>query len=143
MQNEFEEIDKIVKAVRLALETDSVKKSLVGLNNFPFGACLDASLLLGEILSKAGFIGFSMICGEKEGTDESNHWFEKSHAWLENDRYLIDITPDQFGFEGSHIVLMKSKSVDCHLGFTPIGKSELNLEYTAWALPALKAELGK
>jgi hypothetical protein len=141
--NEVDKIIQIVRNVRLALETDRVKASLAGLNDFPYGSCLDASLLLGIVLEEAGYMGFYMICGEMEGYDKQNQFYQKSHAWLESEKYLIDITPDQFDVESKYVLIVKSGNIDNHLGFTPVSKSELDLGYTGWAWPTLKNELNK
>jgi hypothetical protein len=64
------------------------KRSLPAtLKLFPSGACGDASLLLGEYLFSLGFGEFEYVVGVRS---------ERSHAWLEMNDMIIDITSDQF-----------------------------------------------
>lgn len=73
--------------VRRALE--QIAHTLEGLQSFPLGACGHASVLLGEWLTRKGFNGVEYVSGR---SDQIN-----SHAWLECDGLIIDITADQFG----------------------------------------------
>jgi len=59
----------------------------VTLQNFPHGACGDASLLLARYLSERGCGEFRYILGLRDGN---------SHAWLQQGPLIIDITGDQF-----------------------------------------------
>lgn len=72
------------------METEAVKKTYIGFNGFPDSACMDASILLGVLLERNGFGVYQLV----SASNENGRWF--SHAWLENDKYLIDITADQF-----------------------------------------------
>lgn len=62
----------------------------VTLHAFPRGACGDATILLGEFLAAEGFGTFDYVAGERFGP----HY--QSHAWLERDGLIVDITADQF-----------------------------------------------
>lgn len=73
--------------IRRALE--QIAPTLECLQSFPHGACGNASVLLGEWLIRKGIEGVEYVSG---GSDEI-----KSHAWLECDGLIIDITADQFG----------------------------------------------
>lgn len=73
--------------IRRALE--QIAHTLDGLQSFPLGACGHASVLLGEWLIRKGVDGVEYVSGS---SDEIN-----SHAWLECDGLIIDITADQFG----------------------------------------------
>ena len=57
------------------------------LSYFPSGCCGNASLLLGAYLHECGLGDFQYICGMRG---------EQSHAWLEKDGLIVDITSDQF-----------------------------------------------
>lgn len=59
----------------------------VSLHDFPRGACGDAAPLLAEFLSEHGYGPFRYILGERNG---------RSHAWLQGNGLIIDITADQF-----------------------------------------------
>ncbi len=73
--------------IRRALE--QIAHTLEGLQSFPDGACGHASVLLGEWLTRKGIVGVEYVSGR---SDEI-----RSHAWLECDGLIIDITADQFG----------------------------------------------
>jgi hypothetical protein len=73
---------------RTALETaDSLR--LLGLRSFPKAACGDASRLLAQYLRDRGFGEWAIVSAWRDG-------LSRSHAWLEQDGWLIDITADQF-----------------------------------------------
>lgn len=57
------------------------------LKNFPRGCCGVVSELLGDYLSLQLGLEVNYVCGEKDGG---------SHAWIECDGVVIDITSDQF-----------------------------------------------
>jgi len=79
-----------VRKVRKAFEKikhllpDSFKK-------FPKGCCGPVSLILNEYLYIKGYGKFKYVCGDKGKGKE-----KRSHAWLEEGEYIIDITADQF-----------------------------------------------
>jgi hypothetical protein len=82
--------DAILEAAtrfRLAIET--TEKSLLspGFRRFPWGACGDASVLLGKFLKDQGLGDFTLVVG---------HAADIQHAWLEQDNVMVDITADQF-----------------------------------------------
>ena len=62
-------------------------------SNFPSGACGDAVLVLGTHLKDLGFGEFQYMLGDY-GNKNENFW--SSHAWLQLDDLVIDITADQF-----------------------------------------------
>ena len=82
---------------RVGIESCDPGQLFVTLQRFPAGACGDASYLLARYLKQNG-------CGEFEyvaGTDST----QCSHAWLEQDGVIIDITADQFeGIDSAVIV---------------------------------------
>jgi hypothetical protein len=59
------------------------------MQSFPRGACGDASILLGEYLHRQGQDVLDYVAGERESD-------LYSHAWLEKDGLIVDITADQF-----------------------------------------------
>lgn len=68
------------------------------LERFPKGRCADASQLLAKYLSSKGIETKYIEQGHSENI--------RSHAWLEKDEYIIDITIDQFeGFSDTMIVM--------------------------------------
>jgi hypothetical protein len=70
---------------RRALEDGELET--VTLAKFPKGACGDASELLGQYLTDIGLGQWSY----RRGNDES-----RTHAWIERDDVIVDITGDQF-----------------------------------------------
>jgi hypothetical protein len=82
----------IASAVRRALEECSANEYPQYWGSFPRGTCGDTALVLGAFLVDAGYIGFEYICGEMQKSDGSS----SSHAWLQRNDFVIDITADQF-----------------------------------------------
>lgn len=72
---------------RAALEQGGLR--LVSLRDFPHGACGDVSELLGQYLADSGLGTWSYASGIRS----EPFW---SHAWVERDGWLLDITADQF-----------------------------------------------
>lgn len=83
-------LQEFVQNVKAALEDEVIKSRYVGFHYFPEGACADASTLLGVLLERNGFGVYDLV----SASNEKGIWF--SHSWLENDKYLIDITANQF-----------------------------------------------
>jgi hypothetical protein len=65
------------------------RSDLPTLKNFPHSACGDASILLGQYL-------FDHSLGLWEYAGDERELDLHSHAWLERDGLIIDITADQF-----------------------------------------------
>jgi hypothetical protein len=77
---------------RLAIETTEKSRLSAGFRLFPWGACGDASVLLGKFLKDQGLGDFTLVIGRSA---------DNQHAWLEQDNVVVDITADQFdGFGG-------------------------------------------
>jgi hypothetical protein len=79
----------------------------VTMRDFPNGSCGDASLLLARYLRDNNAGEFQYVLGER-GVGE--HW--TSHAWLEQNEIVVDITADQF--EGFAIPVLVSISSPFH-----------------------------
>lgn len=71
------------------------------LRNFPSGACGDASLLLGDYLYSLGYSNIDYVCGWRS---------HQSHAWIEIDGTIIDITADQFPDKNEAVIVTTDKS---------------------------------
>lgn len=84
---ETQKIFALASVVRKALEEVPKNQLPITLCNFPHGSCGDASLLLGEFLTDRGFGKFHYVLGELN---------QASHAWLQKDGLVVDITADQF-----------------------------------------------
>lgn len=96
-------VEAIAIAVRRAIEACNPIE--LPWENFPRGACGDASLILGQVLDRAGIKGFKYVCGNKWKADGSC----SSHAWLKNGKWIVDITADQFP-DVNESVIVTSKS---------------------------------
>jgi len=84
----------IATRVRRALEDLPEDKWPSTWTSFPGGTCGDTSLVLGAFLADAGFGGFEYVSGEGERREEDG--ICPSHAWLQRDQLVVDITADQF-----------------------------------------------
>lgn len=93
------ELVSIVQAFRTALEAQKKRGGLpTHMRGFPRGCCGVVSELLGDYLNAHLRLSVEYVCGEQGGT---------SHAWLEHDGIVIDITGDQF--EGRPPVFLGAK----------------------------------
>lgn len=73
------------------------------LKDFPFGCCRNSSIIIGQILKDYGAENVH-VC-RKEIDD-----MYASHAWIEFDNWIIDITADQFGTEFSPVLVLSQES---------------------------------
>jgi hypothetical protein len=72
---------------RAAIEACELKTLPITFHEFPRGSCGDATLILAKYLKDNGQEGFVYVCGVRDG---------HSHAWLQRDGLIVDITGDQF-----------------------------------------------
>lgn len=61
---------------------------LSNINVFPKNYCEESSLILNRLLNTEGIVDFKLI----KGTNDKN----QHHYWLENQKYVIDLTAHQF-----------------------------------------------
>ena len=80
-------LKELCSQFRNAIITYGIKKLPISFHEFPSGSCGDASLLLGKYLEEMGLGQFNYVCGQLR---------RQSHAWLEKDGIIVDITADQF-----------------------------------------------
>ena len=83
---------------------------LLGLQDFPVGACGDASILLGQFFADQGLGEWFYIIGESTTTSG-----QQSHAWIEREGLVVDITADQFVEIDDPVLVTDTK--DWHLQF--------------------------
>ncbi len=107
---------ELCREFRERLERCPSQKLPVTLQDFPRGACGDAALLLAEFLSEHGYGPFRYVLGGRE---------ERSHAWIEGNGLIIDITADQFSDFDEPVFVSKRSS--WHEGFK--GKSMHAADY--------------
>lgn len=86
-------IKRLALLLRSAIESTSKEERTACLARFPSGACGDASLLLGTYLEDLSIEGFEYVSAER-GSKNDGTW--TSHAWLEREGIIVDITSDQF-----------------------------------------------
>lgn len=87
-------INHAVTGFRRALETYVGEDPHQFLARLPAGACKAVSLLLARYLHDMGF-GSPYLVANGDRAPEGETW--ETHAWLQLDGLLIDITADQFG----------------------------------------------
>ena len=94
----MEIIEKLATGFREAI--DDLDRALLPfeMKNFPHGCCGDASMLLGAYLEDHGIKSLIYVCGMRSG---------RSHAWLESDSLIIDITADQFEECNESVIVAK------------------------------------
>lgn len=101
--------DKLIQLAvrfRAAIMKSDPEILIVTLRNFPRGACGDATLLLAKYLEENECNNFEYICGKKE---------QQTHAWLERNGFIIDITADQFNNQNRPVFVSMDHS--WHLQF--------------------------
>ena len=89
-----------VDSQKLAAFADACRRALEGLatnqgsmfHRFPLGACGPAAELVGRLLAERLGQSGSYVCGD--GHPDLSP--AQSHAWVESDKHIIDITHDQF-----------------------------------------------
>ena len=103
MDDGFQEIIfQLASRFRLAiLRSKPSTCSLASLENFPHGACGDASLLLAKYL-QVNKCGHSLyVLGERHG---------HRHAWLQLQEITVDITADQFDDQAAGVIVSADSS---------------------------------
>ncbi len=93
------ELTSLATEFRKAIEVSDKKALGASFENFPRGSCGDAALLLGAFLTDAGVPSLIYVCGQRG---------ERSHAWIEAEGTIIDITADQFEDSNARVIVAKS-----------------------------------
>lgn len=104
--NDFNLIE-ISKIFRAAIESIRIENRPPEFKEFPAGACGDATLLLGTYFSDCGILGFEYVSGER-GVKAENTWH--THAWLQKENCIIDITADQFPEVTESVIVCENSS---------------------------------
>lgn len=99
-QDKYNQLVEECTKFRAAIEECKYNIGIDWFKHFPLGCCQDTSLILAKYLHAKGF-GISYVVSGWRG--------RKSHAWLELDGVIIDITADQFE-EVSEKVIVTKKS---------------------------------
>lgn len=80
-------IERESAKARRVFESNREHLGEVYFGDFPLGACGSACCFLSQWLESKGLAGIRYIWGERAG---------RSHAWLEVNDCIVDITADQF-----------------------------------------------
>lgn len=105
------QLTTLATAARAGLEDIPTNKRGIGLASFPLGTCGPVSELMGRIvLERLGVEGI-YVCGECHPDLKS----QTSHAWLEVDGLIVDLTHDQF--EGTGLTGWVHESSEWHAKF--------------------------
>jgi hypothetical protein len=128
------QIVKIASRVRLALEGMDKGSLPINMQEFPRGACGDATLILGSYLEDVGISGFSYVTGERGDYPGSWH----SHAWLQRGTLVVDITADQFDDAPQGIVVADPSP--WHSTFDDVRQSAAHLRHwSGTTIPQVEA----
>ena len=92
---DYSKIYIAAKSFKEAIQKCDKKLLPITFKEFPKGSCGDAVLLLGKYLSDVGLGEFDYVLG---GVNE------KSHAWLQQNKLIVDITADQFDDQTEEII---------------------------------------
>jgi hypothetical protein len=79
-------ITDIAAALRDSIMLTPCEERPVGFRDFPVGSCGDTALLLGTLLSEAGFGEFNYVSAERVDKRERT-W--QSHGWVEQNSLII------------------------------------------------------
>lgn len=111
------EVRRAAHRFRKALQHGGLRS--VGFARFPLGACGDASELLGQYLTDSGLGEWTYVSGMRGGS---------THAWIERDGVVVDITADQFADVASPCIVTRASQ--WHMQWIPIaGRHPANLSF--------------
>lgn len=96
---------------RAALERCDRNLLPIALQDFPNGSCGDAALLLAKYLQKSGLGRFDYVCGTLYKDGELGF---QSHAWLQREDVIVDITADQFDEVQEPVLITRDHSWHKH-----------------------------
>jgi len=97
-------IKELATKFRSAIEKADRVKLPEQFEAFPRGCCWDVAMLLSHFLQRHGYGPFDLITGERKSLGETT-W--QSHAWLEKNDLIVDITADQFGGFPAPVIVSK------------------------------------
>jgi hypothetical protein len=95
---------KLASLFRAGIERADRSRLPIGFSDFPRGSCGDATLLLGTFLLEEGLPEFQYMLGERH-YDGSG--FPHSHAWLQREKLIIDITADKFPDKRARVIVSR------------------------------------
>lgn len=95
-----------VRAFRRAFETCHSDLDAMIFGSFPRGCCGAASELHAVFLERRGHGAFTYVSAR--GFNDDNRLF--SHAWLERDGLILDVTQDQFDERSEPVFVATDRS---------------------------------
>jgi hypothetical protein len=102
---DIEIIRKLATAFRDAIEGCDRGALGISFQHFPAGSCGDVVPLLGTFLQDQGTGIFSYVLGMRGEAPN-----QQSHAWLERDGVIVDITADQFEEMTERVIVTKQSA---------------------------------
>jgi hypothetical protein len=103
--------DVVSAATRFRRAIEMTHPHPISFGNFPSGACGATCELLGDYLKDSGLGNWHYVSGVK-----ATEW-GGTHAWLEHEGTLVDITGDQFAEVSTKVIVEEAPAVDGrHLG---------------------------
>ena len=129
MDGHIDKLEKLARQFRAAIVEGDAEVLPVGLQDFPFGACQDAALLLAKYLGEQECGEFDYVLGQREG---------HTHAWLQQGLVMVDVTADQF--EDYHGAVWVTVEHGWHSQFNGevVGKADFE-QYDAYTVATLRA----
>ena len=108
-KHKLELLTGLAESLRKVLETVNKNALPITFKNFPAGSCGTTCLIFIKYLISKGFVAEEIykVAGWKNG---------KSHAWLEIEDYIIDITADQF--PGKNPIIITNSNKNWHQSFS-------------------------
>ena len=120
-------VRSVADAVRRAIESVPTRELPITFSSFPRGACGDTALVLGTYFEEdCGLKGFEYVSGDR-GSKAEDTW--SSHAWLEREGLVVDITADQFADAPSAVIVELASP--WHANFRNVERSNANVH--AWS----------
>lgn len=113
-------LEQLARECRFLLEEAKPRmRNLPNFADFPDGSCGDASLVLAWYLRKHGITEpITYVCSNKR----------RSHAWLEVEGWLIDITADQQKWGNPPVWILPAKQSPFHQKHEPALRRSADLD---------------
>lgn len=124
---EMDRVRAVSTAFRNAIERCKPRLTYIVFKEFPLGACGDTCDLLGRCLGEHGLQGWTYVSARRG---------ERTHAWLEKDGVILDITADQFDDVDSPVLVTRDDT--WHRQFTVEDRRQVG---GTTAMPEIELEL--
>lgn len=106
MHSEIDQIRFYSEKFRRGLDLCPKRLLSIAFQDFPHGSCGDASLHLAKYFEDSGLKDFEYV--SEEFYDSTRRYW--SHAWLEKENLIIDITMDQFEDRDETVFISSDKT---------------------------------